>query len=203
MKIKLELKKKSFEDKCTFGETVHTQMTGNPVYPTPNPTLLELNTGNTNLKNANNAYKVAKQQADSLYNDLLSKDADWENLIKRLAMDVENTSGGDVTKITSAGFVVKSAPGAPQVPGQVLITAVDESKTSGQLFVKWKKIFNSKTYKVEMSADGTAYTEVDTITKTRITISHLTSGTKYWFRVTAIGSAGKGAPSDPWIKYAP
>jgi len=39
-------------------------------------------------------------------------------------------------------------------------------------------------------------------TKSSATLSGLTSGTKYWFRVAAIGAAGQGAWSDPATKMA-
>jgi hypothetical protein len=36
-----------------------------------------------------------------------------------------------------------------------------------------------------------------TATKSKATVTGLTSGTRYWFRVAAIGSAGQGPWSDP------
>jgi hypothetical protein len=36
-----------------------------------------------------------------------------------------------------------------------------------------------------------------------MTVSNLTSGTKYWFKVAGLGSAGQGPWSDPATKIAP
>ena len=42
-----------------------------------------------------------------------------------------------------------------------------------------------------------------TVTKSKATVTGLTSGTKYWFRVRAIGATGPGPWSDPATKIAP
>ena len=41
------------------------------------------------------------------------------------------------------------------------------------------------------------------VTKSKATVSGLATGTKYWFRVRAIGAAGPGPWSDPATKVAP
>ena len=60
-----------------------------------------------------------------------------------------------------------------------------------------------------MSADpftATSWTLKVTVSKSTAKIEHLTSGTKNWFRVAAVGSdaaGGQGPWSDPATKVAP
>jgi len=44
---------------------------------------------------------------------------------------------------------------------------------------------------------------VDVITASKTTVTDLTSGTKYWFRVAAKASGAQGPWSDPAQKMAP
>ena len=64
----------------------------------------------------------------------------------------------------------------------------------------------AQSYIVEMSPNpptNTSWTQVDVVTASKCTVSKLESGTKYWFRVAAVGSGGRGAWSDPAVKMAP
>jgi len=45
--------------------------------------------------------------------------------------------------------------------------------------------------------------QVDVITASKTTVTDLTSGTKYWFRVAAKASGAQGPWSDPAQKMAP
>ena len=49
----------------------------------------------------------------------------------------------------------------------------------------------------------TSWQQASVVTKSKTTVSGLTSGTKYWFRVAAVGTAGQGPWSDPATKLAP
>jgi hypothetical protein len=49
----------------------------------------------------------------------------------------------------------------------------------------------------------TSWTHAGVATKSRATISGLTSGTRYWFRVAAVNSNGQSGWSDPAAKMAP
>ena len=69
-----------------------------------------------------------------------------------------------------------------------------------------KRVEQAKTYTVQQNTDindPSKWTQIAIITKTKYLVSGLTSGTKYWFRVQAVGTAGEGPMSDPYVKYAP
>ena len=61
-------------------------------------------------------------------------------------------------------------------------------------------------YEIEISADpitATSWRHLDTIKPSIHKAKNLTSGSRYWFRVRAIGSRDvKGAWSDPAVKMA-
>jgi hypothetical protein len=50
-------------------------------------------------------------------------------------------------------------------------------------------------YKVYKSTNGSSFTLVKTVTTRSATVSSLTKGKKYWFRVVAVNAAGASAPS--------
>ncbi len=64
--------------------------------------------------------------------------------------------------------------------------------------LKWTKVTGAKYYKVEQSTDGKKWKTITTASKNSCTVSKLTAGKKYQFRVTALDSAKKpkGVASD-------
>ncbi|MEA3189072.1 MAG: hypothetical protein QOD99_2902 [Chthoniobacter sp.] len=64
----------------------------------------------------------------------------------------------------------------------------------------------AKSYVVERTADAagqTGWGNTQIATKSRAEVNGLQSGSRHWFRVAAIGSAGQGPWSDPATKVAP
>ena len=71
---------------------------------------------------------------------------------------------------------------------------------AGTCNLNWKPVKNSKNFVVEFSADpitATSWTQAGLPTKSTFTVTGLTSGAKYWFRVAAVGTQGPGPWSDP------
>jgi chitodextrinase len=65
---------------------------------------------------------------------------------------------------------------------------------------------NARSYVIERSPDpptANTWTQVALVTRSRATITGLASGTKYWFRVAALGPAGQSGWSNPATKVAP
>ena len=82
-----------------------------------------------------------------------------------------------------------------------------QGDANGEIDLQWNPIKRGlKNYIMEMSTDPagqTGWQMVATSSKSSATIPGLTSGTRYWFRVTAIGAAGPGPASDITTKVAP
>ncbi len=109
-KVKLGLQEKSVPEKTQFGTTVHTNMTGNPNFPTPVPTLAGLLAATNDLAAALAdavSKRQASQQATTVQNQ---KEAAFDLVMTQLGNYVETTSGGDGAKFQSAGMEVALEP---------------------------------------------------------------------------------------------
>ncbi|PYS47941.1 MAG: hypothetical protein DMF68_14680 [Acidobacteria bacterium] len=76
----------------------------------------------------------------------------------------------------------------------------------GEVDLQWDTVRGARSYVIEISADpptNTSWQHKTVSTKSRATIEGLTSGTKYWFRVAAVGANGQSGWSDPATKIAP
>jgi hypothetical protein len=119
---------------------------------------------------------------------------------------VQSVSAGDAALIESVGMSVK-APSAPigSLPApQKLIASTTTAPAT--VVLRWKAVKGAKSYQVQTATDITGAGNWQTAassTKGRCVVSGLTSGTKYWLRVAAIGAAGQGPWSDAAIKIAP
>lgn len=133
-------------------------------------------------------------------------EADLDNKLTHLATYVENKAKGDITKIRSASMDVRADSVPVGIPAKTEIIYIAESENNGGLKLKWNKVRGAKSYNIEISDNpkkSSAWVVYDITTKTKSIVRNLTSGKKYWFRVQAIGSAGKGPYSEAIIKFAP
>ncbi|MCQ2462178.1 MAG: fibronectin type III domain-containing protein [Clostridia bacterium] len=76
------------------------------------------------------------------------------------------------------------------VPKQVTGLKSSAEKTTS-LKLTWTKVTGAKYYKVEQSTDGKTWKAVKTVGTNSITVSKLTAGRKYQFRVTAFDTTKK------------
>ncbi len=133
------------------------------------------------------------------------RSAELDGVLAMLALYVENASGGDKAKIESAGFSVRNPP-APigTLPAPVDLQVVP-SEHSGTADVAWKAVRGAKAYTIERAEDAPAldWTVIGNSTKREASLNSMVSGRKYWFRVSAIGTAGQSASSDPVPLFAP
>ncbi|MEW6025936.1 MAG: fibronectin type III domain-containing protein [Planctomycetota bacterium] len=205
-KVKLGLQKMSITGKLGLATLIVTQMTGNPNFVTPVPSLADLTADKDNLKNAYNealALRLRAKAATELMADMEKK---LDQTLARMALYVENVSGGNDGKILSAGMGVKDT-GAPigQLAAPTDLSAM-AGNDDGEIDLNWEPVYGSKSYLVEMTLDPNApntWKHKTSVTESFAVIKELASGTKYWFRVAAVGAAGQGPFSDPAAKYAP
>ena len=124
-----------------------------------------------------------------------------------LAAYVDNITGGDRTKIESAGMGVR-AGNAPIGPvTQVLNLILEASEFDGALEAQWDPVRGAASYELQTSVDpvtGSSWTFKDVSIKSTIHLNTFTSGSKMWVRVRAIGADNnKGPWSDPAAKTVP
>ena len=91
----------------------------------------------------------------------------------------------------------------PDAPTGLDVTMGDHD---GELDLSWDPVSNAKSYLIQRSVDpnnAASWAHAGTSTKSSTTIDGLTSGTRYWFRVCAVGALGQSGWSDPATKIAP
>lgn len=205
-KIKLNLARLSIADLLLRAADIKTKMTGNANFTTPIPPLTELTTQITALTTSNNAYNqgelTQKQNKTARDNDAETLRA----LLSQLASYVEAASGGDAAKILSAGMDTKSVAAPIGVPEMVASLALTASDNEGELDAQWDPVRGAKSYEMEISADpitASSWVMRPSVPKSLAKLTGLTSGSKVWVRVRAMGAAGPGAWSDPATKIVP
>jgi hypothetical protein len=118
----------------------------------------------------------------------------------------QNKSGGDATSIRAIGLDVVGVAVAISMT-QVLNLSVTAGDEEGSLDAQWDPVRGARIYKVQISTDLTSppqnWTDKSNPTRSRCTMSGLTSGQKLWVRVKAIGANDEGPWSDVAWKMAP
>ena len=203
-KVKLNLQKFSITELFEFARNIVTALTGNADFPTPDPPLADVSTAADNLETAYNNSQVARQDSQEKTTLMYDLREAITKIVTRLGLYVENTSEGDVAKIQSAGMDVRDEAGAsvvPAVPEGLSATAGD---MEGEIDLQWEPVSNAKSYAIQQSPDppGT-WAQAAISTKSKHSITNLTSGDKYWFRVAAVGAGGQSGWSDPATRIVP
>lgn len=204
MKVKLNIRGLSAPEQFARARQMVTAMTGNAAFPTPNPTLAHV-TASIDAAEADYANAQAAKQA-AITGTAVSHDsiAVMVAELQKLASHVQSVASDEQT-VLSAGMFVAGA-GGPLMqatpPGAVAATQGDHDGTMDIHYDGQK----ARSYVIEISLDpptATSWTHAAVSTKSSVTITGLTSGTRYWFRVAAVTSSGQSAWSDPATKIAP
>jgi hypothetical protein len=198
-KVRVGLRGASREQIADKIDTVKTAMTGNANFTTPNPSLTTLGAAGTTLR-----AKIAAVESARAALALAVADADAAaetamNLLNQEAAYVQTTSGGDPVKIQSSGYDVQS-DGGPIHMTQVQNLHAATGDSPGEVDVNWNKTDGAKSYEIQTTTDPntpSSWAFKDTSTKSKATLTGLTSATRVWVRVRAIGANDKGGWSDP------
>lgn len=205
-KVKLDLATLTIPEKVALARKILTEMTGNADFATPSPPLADLTAKAAVLETRFNTAQQSRNTAQADTGAQNGAEHDLDAAVTAEGGYVEHESGGDEGKIRSTGMDVRAdaAPvGALPAPVNLSATTGDHD---GEIDLHWDKVKGAKSYTVQQCADPitpTGWAHAAVVTPTKATIEHLTSGTKYWFRVAAVGAAGQSAWSDPSTKFAP
>ena len=198
-KVKVGIKDRPIPVKIQMLRQRVVDLTGNPNFPSPTPSLAQLSAMADALEAAFNDAQAARQIArvKTSAQDETSVAAD--RLYNQLSNYVDSTSAGDASKITSAGFSVR-AGNAPlgRLPQPVGVEA-HPGGHEGTIDLSWRGIRGARSYTVEKAADAEGeltWQPAANVTKPRASVNTMTPGKKYWFRVAPVGAAGQGPWSD-------
>lgn len=205
-KVKLTLRGLSIPEKTAKARQIATAMTGNPDFPNPQPALTAVITAADEVDAAYAEQQTAKQIAVTKTNILNQRSDDLEALLRQIAGYVESISGDNEKMILGAGFATRSTVlSTPDMTPPAALEAAVGSH-DGEMILRWTKVRGAKSYVIERSLDpptATSWEHAGVSLKVGATVDGLKSGTRYWFRVAAVTSAGQSGWSDPATKIAP
>ena len=93
--------------------------------------------------------------------------------------------------------------GSAAVPQSFVATTGD---SDGEIDLSWSSVNGAQSYIIELSLQAppnASWTHIQTVTKSSHTVTGLTSGTRYWFRVAAVSAGGQSGWSDISTRIAP
>lgn len=205
-KVKLNLRSLSPLEVVDLTRRVVRALTANPAFPNPQPPLTALTAAADALETANNNLETSRQETAT--NVQIRDDKQNANLaaLRQAAAFVEAIAGDDDALILSAGMDVRSAPSFQTQPtGAPRNLSLSQSDHEGAIDGHWDTE-KGASYEIQQSVDpptATSWVHAAVSVKSSVTITGLVSGTRYWFRVAAITSAGQSGWSDPATKIAP
>ena len=227
-RVKLGFARLSVANKILTARSVVNQMSGNASYPTPQPALADVTAAADNLEKA--AQEALKGGTDKTLAKHLAEDA-LNQLMSQLQDYVQVASQGDPIIIESSGMEVRKERTPASLPPAVLDARANVGGNPGEINLIWGSVATAKSYVVEMQLpqekeeplppipdaiedDGTAvmtetetatqqWIRIDTVTKRKLTVKGLNTGTVYSFRMAAINAAGQGAYSQSVSSVAP
>ena len=205
-RIKLNLKKLTTLEKIARARQIVTALTGNDNFTTPNPSLATLTAVANTVEQINADVQAARATAIVKTAELTESEATLDRMLSQLASYVESVAGGSDALIASAGMTTRAQPSAPAMPTAPTGLLATAGEHDGEIDLQWDKVSRARSYVVQQSPDpptDTSWTQRAIVVRAGTTIAGLTPGTKYWFRVAAVGPKGQSGWSDPATKMAP
>lgn len=180
-------------EKTVFADKVISAMTGNTALPSPYPTVATLSATNANLKAAIAAASLGGINTTATEHE---KEAVLERTLKAIAGYVEYEANNNEAIVLSSGYNVKQTAGKVikgfnVTQGALSGTALLETKNIGNCSFVWALCLDP------LSANAWEQQKITLQSKT--TITGLTPGVKYWFRVALITKDGQQSWSDPYM----
>jgi hypothetical protein len=205
-RVRLNLRGLNVPAKIAKGRHIVTSMTDNKNFATPTPPLTEVTAALVALETAAAQVQLARSEVTTRTVNQDNAESRLDQLLTQLAGYVESVAGKDDTVITSAGMETKAAPSTPTLPSVPQAVSAAAGDHDGELLLWWKPVPNAKSYVIESSTDPattTSWEHAGIATSATKTITNLKSGTRFWFRVAAVGAGGQSGWSEHATKVAP
>jgi hypothetical protein len=205
-KVKLDFKRLPLAEKIVRAQQIVKNLTGNPDFPNPTPPLAQITATVQALEAKIVQTQAARQAARALTAEQNDLEDQLDQEMDQIGSHIESTSGGNEKKILSAGVGVRSTSAATHDVTAPAAFSLTEGDHNRELKAHWDRVASARSYVLERSADPpteTSWVHEKVVTTSSTTVSGLTSGVRYWFRVAAIGASGQSGWSDPATKIAP
>ena len=192
-----------------FAQAHVTAMTGNAHFTTPLPAAADFTTVLTSYATVLGAFNTAQAAAKLATTNKDTARAALESALTARGNYVEltaNAAADPTAVVESAGFSVRSSKTPSIVPAPVGNLSLTAGDNAGEIDLHWDPVAGASHYNVQSCPDP--ITEAGWVTrpdanKSKSVILGLTSGSKVWVRVRAVGPGGTGAWSDPATKIVP
>ena len=200
-KVKVGLKGRSLSQKADLGDRVVANSTGKASLPGVQAHLAVIGAkvaaARTKLTAQGNAQQVAQTATSAAHDAEIELD---EALTKGGTL-VDLDANGSETIVLESGYEVAGTPTPAGPMPKVTNFSATPSDTEGGADMHWNPVDNNHGYVIQRSTDpnnAASWQQVANTSKSQTTVTGLVSGTKYWFRVAALGTGGTPGPfSDP------
>lgn len=172
---------------------------GNPVAATLTTQLAALVASAAALRDVNTRLRNAEALVSQLADEQAEKEEVWNGDFDEFVAEAQTATAGDPVKIRSLKLVPYE-PGiaAPVGPlGAVQLLRATMGDFPGSVDLQWNPLKGAKLFIIQHTAtpeNEASWQDSGIATRSSFTVEGLASGTKYYFRVCAQGTAGKG----PW-----
>ena len=196
-KVFIGLAKQTDPELSEYTRGILDRMVGNTRFPTPNPTLPNMETSLTDFNEAVIAALEGNKNETILKNQ---KRKNLENALTLLGSYVEDNSDNDPGILTSSGFALWSAPKKVDPATPTNLKLID-GPHSGEVIVSFKGSRAAITYLVRYTEDMTAgnWKLSDPFFKSKMTLQGLNVGKYIWVQVKALNKNGISEWSDPAV----
>lgn len=204
-KVKIGIRKDgSLDSKKTLLGSLVANLTDNPPYVGVNPPVATLSSLLLAANARQNELAEAKANVGQLQEQLKTLDAQIWDRIVATAADVQNISNGDAASIVSTGFQIAGAPSPLGVPVAPQNVRSRPTEAEGTAWLDWDAVLGAVSYIIECTQNPVTgpWVFVGVSPRASYKAVNLQSGTKYWFRVRAVGAAGESPNSDHAYKQA-
>jgi hypothetical protein len=196
-KIKLDYLTLGIADLITRLRGISAALNGNAAFAALAPKLPAFDAAIDTLEASSAAYEATVALARQQLTVRDEARAAAEELARGLASAAEGETS-DAAVLQSGSWLLRgvAAPVGPlPAPQNLSATGGD---MEGQADLGWQPVSGRDTYLAEQAPAATGpWTQFYVGKKSSCTATGLTSGSSYWFRVRAIGTAGPGPWSDP------
>ena len=191
VKVSVDFSRHSYPDKSlnVKSSNIVENLTNNPNFPTLADKVAILKSKNDIFGEMLAKIEIGNKQMTAEKNNAR---VDLEDILRSIALNVQDISQGDDAKILSAGFDINRKATPVGVLDQVVNVQVNQSKISGSLDVTWDVLEHAKSYIVRYAKYPISVENLyqyATSTKHKLAIDNLEKANKYIIQVAGVGAA--------------